>query len=113
GRFGIKANSLREYVAGMRAAVTTEEPRYAAIGVEVDGEYRQLNANILQIENEYYSTIRPKPSKATASRPLVALEQGGVEYVEVRTLDLNTADPVGMNQQELRFIEALLIYCLL
>ncbi len=55
------------------AAVTTEEPRYAAIGVVVDGEYRQLNANILQIENEYYSTIRPKPSKASKYRPLVAL----------------------------------------
>jgi glutamate--cysteine ligase len=31
----------------------------------------------------------------------------------VRTLDLSAADPVGMNQQQLRFIEALLIDCLL
>jgi glutamate--cysteine ligase len=109
----IRANSLAEYLAGMRSAVTTQEPRYAAIGVVVDGDYRQLNANILQIENEYYSTIRPKPSKATKSRPLVALAEGGVDYVEVRTLDLSAADPVGMNQGELRFVEALLIYCLL
>jgi glutamate--cysteine ligase len=113
GRLSIRANSLAEYLAGMRSAVTTEEPRYAAIGVVVDGDYRQLNANILQIENEYYSTIRPKPSKATKSRPLVALAEGGIDYVEVRTLDLSAADPVGMNQGELRFVEALLIYCLL
>jgi glutamate--cysteine ligase len=113
GRFSISANSLAEYVAGMRAAVTTEEPRYAAIGVLVNGDYRQLNANILQIENEYYSTIRPKPSKASSLRPLLALERGGVEYVEVRTLDLNCADPVGMSQNELRVLEALLIHCLL
>jgi glutamate--cysteine ligase len=113
GRLSISANSLAEYLAGMRSAVTTEEPRYAAIGIVVDGEYRQLNANILQIENEYYSTIRPKPSKASKRRPLVALAEGGVDYVEVRTLDLSSADPVGMNQSELRFIEALLIYCLL
>jgi glutamate--cysteine ligase len=112
GRLSIRANSLAEYVAGMRSAVTTEEPSYAAIGVAVDGEYRQLNANILQIENEYYSTIRPKPSKASKHRPLAALAHDGIEYVEVRTLDLS-ADPVGMNQNELRFIEALLIYCLL
>jgi glutamate--cysteine ligase len=112
-RLSIRANSLAEYVAGMRSAVTTEEPRYAAIGVVVDGDYRQLSANILQIENEYYSTIRPKPSKASSARPLVALEQSGVEYVEVRTLDLYSADPVGMNQSELRFVEALLICCLL
>jgi len=113
GRLSIRANSLAEYLGGIRSAVTTEEPRYAAIGVVVDGEYRQLNANILQIENEYYSTIRPKPGKAAKSRPLVALAEGGIDYVEVRTLDLNSADPVGMNQSELRFIEALLIYCLL
>jgi glutamate--cysteine ligase len=113
GRLSIRANSLAEYVAGMRAAVTTEDPRYAAIGVVVDGEYRQLNANILQIENEYYSTIRPKPSKASSHRPLLALERTGVEYVEVRTLDLNCADPVGMSQNELRLLEALLIHCLL
>jgi glutamate--cysteine ligase len=113
GRLSIRANSLAEYVEGMRRAVTTEEPRYAAIGVVVGGEYRQLNANILQIENEYYSTIRPKPSKAVKSRPLAALVANGVDYVEVRTLDLNSADPVGMNQNELRFIEALLIFCLL
>lgn len=112
-RLSIRANSLAEYVAGMRSAVTTEEPQYAAIGIVVDGDYRQLNANILQIENEYYSTIRPKPSKANAARPLVALERRGVEYVEVRTLDLSSVDPVGMNQAELRFVEALLIFCLL
>jgi glutamate--cysteine ligase len=113
GRLSIRANSLAEYLAGMRSAVTTEDPRYAAIGVVVNGEYQQLNANILQIENEYYSTIRPKPSKAVKARPLVALGGGGVDYVEVRTLDLSSADPVGMNQTQLRFIEALLIYCLL
>jgi glutamate--cysteine ligase len=113
GALSIRANSLAEYLAGMRTAVTTEDPRYAAIGVVVDGEYRQLNANILQIENEYYSTIRPKPSKVSKARPLLSLAAGGVDYVEVRTLDLSSADPVGMNQSELRLIEALLIYCLL
>jgi glutamate--cysteine ligase len=113
GRLSIRANSLAEYLAGMRSAVTTIEPRYEDIGVVVDGEYRQLNANILQIENEYYSTIRPKPSKASKTRPLVALAEGGVDYVEVRTLDLSAADPVGLNQGELRFVEALLIHCLL
>jgi glutamate--cysteine ligase len=113
GRLSIRANSLAEYLAGMHSAVTTQEPRYAEIGVFVDGDYRQLNANILQIENEYYSTIRPKPSKASKSRPLVALAEHGIDYVEVRTLDLSAADPVGMNQNELRFVEALLIYCLL
>jgi glutamate--cysteine ligase len=113
GALRIGVNSLDEYVAGLKAAVTTVEPRFAQIGVAVGGEYRQLNANILQIENEYYSAIRPKPSKSSASRPVVALRERGIEYVEVRTLDLNPADPVGINQNELRFVEALLVRCLL
>ncbi len=113
GRLAISANSLVDYIAGLTAAVTTVEPRYAEIGVVVDGEYRQLNANILQIENEYYSAIRPKPSKTSPNRPIVALRTLGVEYVEVRTLDLNLTDPVGINQNQMRFIEALLIFCLL
>ncbi len=109
----ISANSLDEYLAGLVAAVTTTNPEYEAIGVQVDSEYRQLNTNVLQIENEYYSSIRPKPRADSPDRPTVALRESGVEYVEVRTLDLNMMDPVGVNQNQLRFMEAMLIYCLL
>jgi glutamate--cysteine ligase len=112
-RWTISANSLADYLAGMRAALTTPDPAFAAMGVNVDGEYRQLNSNVLQIENEYYSAVRPKPPKTSKQRPLLALQSGGVEYVEVRTLDLSVGDPVGVNQAELRFLETLLIYCLL
>jgi len=110
-RLSISANSLEEYIAGLAVAVTTPEPRYAEIGVRVDGEFRQLNANILQIENEYYSSVRPKP-QTREIRAIAALRRDGVEYVEVRTLDLNAADPVGVNQAQMRFVEALLILCL-
>ncbi len=112
-RLSISLNSLGAYLEGLRSAVSTTDPRYEAIGVVVDGDYRQLNANILQIENEYYSAIRPKPGKRSSARPLVALERHGVEYVEVRTLDLSPADPVGVNQNQLRFLETLLNLCLL
>jgi glutamate--cysteine ligase len=111
-RLSISANSLEEYVAGLKAAVTTPEPRYAAIGVSKNGEFRQLNANVLQIENEYYSSVRPKP-RDRSIRALAALQRDGVEYVEIRTLDLSISDPVGINQSQMRFLEALLIHCLL
>jgi len=111
-RLGVSANSLEEYVAGLRAAVTTPDPQYAAIGVVVDGEFRQLNANVLQIENEYYSSVRPKP-RDRSIRAVAALQRDGIEYVEIRTLDLSIADPVGVNQSQMRFLEALLISCLL
>ncbi len=75
--------------------------------------YRQLSANQLQIENEYYSAVRPKRVARSGERPTAALRRGGVEYVEIRSLDINPFDPVGINQNAMRFVEAFLIYCLL
>jgi len=109
----ISANSLADYTAGLAAAVTTPSAGYRKIGIRVNGEYRQLNANVLQIENEYYSAIRPKPATGSDDPPTARLRETGVEYVEVRTLDINMLDPVGVSQNQLRFAEAALIYCLL
>lgn len=111
-RLNISVNSLAEYVDGLTTAVTTSDPKYEAIGVLVNGEFRQLNTNVLQIENEYYSAIRPKPADRSV-RTALALKRDGVEYVEVRTIDLNPADPVGINQEQMRLLEVLLVYCLL
>ena len=109
----VSVNSLDEYVRDLTRAITTPHPPYAALGVKVDGEYRQLNANILQIENEYYSFIRPKRVARSGERPTKALRRAGVEYVEVRALDVSAFDPVGVNQNKLRFLEAFLALCLL
>ncbi|HWF98799.1 MAG TPA: glutamate--cysteine ligase [Steroidobacteraceae bacterium] len=109
----VSVNSLDEYVRDLTRAISTPYPPYAALGVEVDGEYRQLNANILQIENEYYSFIRPKRVARSGERPTKALRRAGVEYVEVRALDVSAFDPVGVNQNKLRFLEAFLALCLL
>lgn len=109
----ISLNSLDEYINDLNAAIATPVPSYEAIGVVVDGEYRQLSANQLQIENEYYSPIRPKRVAQSGERPTTALRHGGVEYIEVRSLDLNLFDPVGISQNTMRFVEAFAIYCLL
>jgi glutamate--cysteine ligase len=109
----VSVNSLEEYIRDLSHAISTPYPPYEALGVCVDGEYRQLNANILQIENEYYSFIRPKRVARSGERPTKALRRAGVEYVEVRALDVSAFDPVGVNQHKLRFLEALLALCLL
>jgi glutamate--cysteine ligase len=109
----VSVNSLEEYVRDLSQAISTPYPPYEQIGVKVDGEYRQLNANILQIENEYYSFIRPKRVARSGERPTKALQRAGVEYVEVRALDVSAFDPVGVNQNKLRFLEAFLALCLL
>lgn len=109
----ISVNSLAEYVRDLSAAVSTPHPEYQKIGVKVDGEYRQLNANLLQIENEYYSYIRPKRVARSGEHPSHALQRAGVEYVEFRALDVSAFDPVGVNQNKLRFLEAFAALCLL
>ncbi len=109
----VSVNSLDEYVRDLSQATHQPRAEYARIGVKVDGEYRQLNANQLQIENEFYSTIRPKRVIQPGERPTAALRRGGVQYIELRALDISPADPVGLNQRQLRFLEVFLIYCLL
>ena len=109
----ISVNSLDEYVRDLTAAVSTPHPEYQKLGVKVDGEYRQLNTNLLQIENEYYSYIRPKRVARSGEHPSQALRRGGVEYVEFRALDVSAFDPVGVNQHKLRFLEAFAALCVL
>lgn len=111
-RLVVSANSLEEYVTDLNAATHLPVPEFERIGVKVDGEYRQLNACLLQIENEFYSTIRPKRVTLPGERPTAALRRAGVQYIELRALDISPWDPVGANQRELRFLEVFLIFCL-
>lgn len=112
-KINISLNSLDEYVRDLTSAICTREPAYEKIGVKVDGVYRQLNANLLQIENEYYSPVRPKRVARSGEQPTAALRRDGIEYVEIRSLDINPFDPAGINQNTMRFMEAFLIYCVL
>lgn len=112
-RINISLNNLDEYVRDLTDAISTPEPAYEEIGVKVDGVYRQLNSNLLQIENEYYSPVRPKRVARSGEQPTAALRREGIEYVEIRSLDINMFDPSGINQNTMRFIESFLIYCLL
>jgi glutamate--cysteine ligase len=109
----VSVNSLDHYVRDLTRAINTPHPDYVKLGVKVDGDYVQLNANLLQIENEYYSFIRPKRVTLSGERPTRALQRGGVQYVEMRSLDVGLFDPVGVNQNKLRFLEAFAAFCVL
>ncbi len=112
---GVKAcyDGLEEYVDTLSYAINTAYPGYEQIGVQVAGEWRQLNANILQIENEYYSTVRPKQLLEGNEKPTVALLRRGVRYFELRSLDVNVWHPLGVSEPQLRFLELLSCLCLL
>ena len=111
--FSISYNSLNEYVQGMKTALTKNHEAYENIGLQRNGIYQQLNTSLLQIENEFYGSIRPKRTPPTGERQITALQNRGVEYVEVRCLDLDPYQPIGVTETQIRFIDTFLIMCLL
>ena len=109
----INHDTLDNYLMSVRRALRTKSDEFSALGVKVDGVYRQLNDNVLQLENELYAPIRPKRSPRDGERTLSALEHRGIEYIELRTLDLNPFSPLGVDIQQLRFLDLFLVWCLL
>jgi glutamate--cysteine ligase len=110
----VSYNNLESYAASLQEALTRPYPAYEAIGVRnPGGEYNQLATTLLQIENEFYGTIRPKRVIRSGERPLHALRERGVEYVEVRCMDLDPFVPVGIEASTMRFIDLFLLHCLL
>ena len=104
---------VETYARSLLYAVTTPAEAWEKLGVKVDGDYRQLNANLLQIENEYYNSVRPKQLLRGLESPAVALLDRGIRYVELRSLDVNAYHPLGVDEVQLRFLEALMFTCLL
>lgn len=110
----VSYNNLDSYGASLFEALTRPYPPYEALGVlNPGGEYNQLATSLLQIENEFYGTIRPKRVIRPGERPLHALRERGVEYVEVRCMDLDPFEPVGIGAGTIAFLDTFLLYCLL
>ncbi len=113
-QLAVSYNGLEGYAASLHGALTRPWPAYEAVGIRnPGGDYNQLATSLLQIENEFYGTIRPKRTIFSGERPLHALRERGVEYVEVRLMDLDPFEPVGINAETMRFIDVFLMHCLL
>ena len=108
----ISHRDLTDYVRELVLATRTPWPAYEALGAQANGDWVQLNGNILQIENEYYSAIRPKQIVERGERPACALFNRGVSYIEVRMLDVDPFAPLGLSADSARFLEVFLLACL-
>jgi len=104
-------NNLHDYVDGVQNAIGLKSDEFAKIGVKVNGQYQQLNSNILQIENELYAPIRPKQVMKTGEKPSQALRDRGVEYIEVRALDVNPFVDTGISIEQIHFLDIFITYC--
>ena len=105
-------NDLDQYICTLRDAILTPHPDYAQFDLMDNGERAQLNTSLLQIENEYYSPIRPKRVTQSGEAPVVALARKGIEYVEVRCVDINPFTPFGIDTDTMRLIDLFLLACL-
>ena len=119
-QLAVSYNDIASYTDSLHDALTRPYAPYEAIGVREGGvagddvdSYRQLATSLLQIENEFYSAIRPKRVIRPGERPLHALRERGVEYVEVRAMDLDPFSPIGIAPQTARFLDVFLLHCLL
>ncbi|MGF1643695.1 MAG: glutamate--cysteine ligase [Thiotrichales bacterium] len=115
GRVGVRVSydTLEDYTASLERAISQPSAAYEQIGVCVDGEWRQLNANLLQIENEYYSSVRAKVPLQRLEKPVRALRTRGVQYIELRSVDVNAFEPLGISIEQLYFLETLALYATL
>lgn len=110
----ISFNSLPSYIEGIKRALKTPSEAFSLLGVKNDqGEWLQLNTNILQIENELYAPVRPKRVVKPGETPSDALHRAGVEYIEVRSLDVNPFSPIGLEESQICFLDVFLIWCAL
>jgi glutamate--cysteine ligase len=109
----VNYNSLSEYVRSLDRLVQTPSPAYASIPDYIDGEQQQLSANELQLENEHYTSVRPKQMPVATESSLQALQRRGIRYIEIRSLDIDPFSPVGISIEQMHFLETFMHYCLL
>ncbi len=110
--FRVSFNSLDDYIGDLSRATSIPYLDYERIGAKMGDQYRQLNTNFLQIENEYYTSIRPKQLTRPNERPIQALKRKGIQYIEIRSLDIDIFEPTGISIETTRFLEAFCLFCL-
>ena len=109
----LQYNTLNEYAVELSQALTKVHPAYEALGMFEDGRHKQLNSALLQLEAELYGTIRPKRRSVGGKRVLQNIAENGIEYLEVRCMDIDPFTPIGITSETVRFLDVFLLYCLI
>lgn len=104
-------NGVDNYLSSVAVALHKKSPEFKVLGIKKDNKYVQLNDNILQIENELYASIRPKRVQKKSETPSQALNARGVEYIEIRSLDVNPFCKLGITEEQVNFLDLFLTWC--
>ncbi len=103
-------SSLRNSSFGYKNLVKLY-PDYYSIDAFVNDVQGYIDEGILSQAKELYTQVRLKPKNPPEL--LKSLSQDGVQYIEIRTLDINPFYKCGLIKKDMEFIHLLLVYCLL
>lgn len=106
-------DKVETYIKTLEEARQRPYPEYEKIGLKDENGYKQLNKNLLQIDNEFYSNIRPKNIAGRKESALKALHLRGVEYIEVRLLDVDPYEKLALSEEQIHFMHLFLLWCLM
>ena len=85
-------------------------PRYTTVGEFVSDVGDFIERGDLSEAKELYTQIRLKPKNPADL--LNSLENDGIEYIEIRTLDINPFYNCGLVEHDMKFLQLFLIYML-
>jgi glutamate--cysteine ligase len=109
---GIRYNSLDGFIESVKKGIKMSHIEFNRLGLFDDGGNRQqISDGIIQIENELYDTIRPKRTSPNGLRPANALKEHGIEYVEIRGVDISPNALGGISKDQMHFLDLFLIHC--
>ena len=110
----ISYNNLNEFIDAIVRGIKTPVKDFEDIGLfDTDGVAQQISTGILQIENELYDIIRPKRSGPSGSRPATLLKESGIEYLELRGIDVNPFIPEGIDANKMKLLDIYIIHSLI
>jgi glutamate--cysteine ligase len=110
GNLFVSLNDIDAYIRDLKTATQLESSNFKQINNKTDYPRSQLNSNTIQIEDEYYAVARPKSSSNLEIRMLDKLNKGGIDYIELRSIDLNPFSNIGIDEEMTYFLEILMIY---
>ena len=110
----ISYNTLDEFINALVKGIRTPVKKFNDIGMFDDaGVAQQISTGILQIENELYDIVRPKRSGPSGSRPATLLKKSGIEYLELRGIDINPFIPEGIDVNKIKLLDIYITHSLI
>ena len=110
----INYNNLDEFIDAIIKGINTPVKNFEEIGLLDElGVPQQISTGILQIENELYDTVRPKRSGPSGSRPATLLKNEGIEYLELRGIDINPFIPEGIDENKIKLLDIFIMHSLI